>query len=103
MEIANLNVYVQKGAIGKTLRVAFGGVIERAEVLASMLRAWGTAAEARPGDEEWEVVLYSGQLSAVDRPEFKRALEALVAKAREKGILADEQAERKATGMRLRG
>ena len=51
MEIANLNVYVQKGAIGKTLRVAFGGVIERAEVLASMLRAWRTAAEARPGDE----------------------------------------------------
>ena len=95
-EIANLNVYVHETPTGRDLRAEFEGAREKAEALASLLRAWGAEAETKPKDKKWQVVLTTGQLYAVDHPEFKRALEAFVAKAKEKGLLAEGQAERKA-------
>ena len=95
VELASLNVYVMETSTGKALRAKFKGSREKAETLASLLRAWGAEAEAKPGDEGWYVVLYSDQLYAVDHPEFEKALEAFIAKAEEKGLLTEEQAERK--------
>ena len=89
-------MYVQETPTGKELRAAFMGSREKAEILASMLRGWGAEVEARPIGERWCATLYSNQLLAVEHPEFKAALEAFIAKAKEKGILTGEQAERKA-------
>ena len=94
-EIASLNVYVIESH-RKTLQAVFTGSREKAEALASLLRAWGAEAEAKPVDKKWRVELTTGQLSAVDHPEFRRALEAFVARAKERGLLTEEQAERKA-------
>ncbi|MCY0889971.1 MAG: PaRep2b protein [Pyrobaculum arsenaticum] len=93
VEVANLNVYVKEP--DKELFAEFVGSRERAEALASILRAWGGKAEAKPVDKNWRVVLSSGQLAAVDHPEFKRALEAFIIKVKEEGLLTDKQAERK--------
>ena len=100
VEVANLNVYVEDTPTGKRLYALFAGARERAEALASILRAWGAEAEAKPVGKEWYVRLTTGQLSAVDHPELKRALEVFVAKAKEKGLLTEEQAERKVAKVR---
>ena len=94
-EIANLNVYVEETLTGNTLYAEFVSSREKAEALASILRAWGAEAEAKPKGRWWHVTLYSNQLFAVDHPEFKAALEAFIAKAKERGLLTEEQAEKK--------
>ena len=95
VEIANLNVYVQETLMGKALHAEFKGARERAEALASLLRAWGAEAEAkRAGEEWWYVALSTRQLYTVDHSEFKAALEAFVKRAEEKGLMTKEQAER---------
>ena len=95
VEIVSLNVYVMETSTGKAFHAVFEGARERAEALASMLRAWGAEAEAEPSSEGWRVELTAGQLYAVDHPEFKKALEAFVAKTMERGLLTEEQAEKK--------
>ena len=100
VEIANLNVYVHEALTGKALRAEFRGTCEKAEALASLLRTWSAEAEAKSSNNEWYVSLYSGQLRAVEHSEFKKALEEFIAKAKEKGLLTEEQEEKWLTKIR---
>ena len=95
VEIANLNVYIRESYPGKRLHAEFNGAREKAETLASILRAWGAEIEAKPRGKRWRVALTTGQLRAVEHSEFRKALETFVAKAKEEGLLTEEQAERK--------
>lgn len=89
-----MRVRLQEDDRSEWLYAEFKGSQANAKMLASILRAWGTEAEARPGVNVWRMDLYAGQLARVENEEFKKALKAFIDKLREKALITEEYAER---------
>ena len=96
VDMASMNVYLNEDAEGnKWLYAKFNGSREKAEMLTSLLRAWGARARARQEGGAWRVELTTDQLAAVENDELKAAINEFVERLKERGLLTEEQAERK--------
>ncbi|WP_342635763.1 PaRep2b protein, partial [Pyrobaculum aerophilum] len=86
-EIASINVYWT----GKVLHAKFAGSREKAERLASILRALGGQAEVKRVGKRWVVQLYTDGIAAIRHGDWLKAVRGFVDELKDKGLISENR------------
>ncbi|MEM4898666.1 MAG: PaRep2b protein, partial [Pyrobaculum sp.] len=86
-EIASINVYWT----GKVLHAKLAGSREKAERLASILRALGGQAEVKRVGKRWVVQLYTDGIAAIRHGDWLKAVRGFVDELKDKGLISENR------------